>query len=222
MRKTLKTFVWISSKNSASGLYNVQFVSMGHSLEANIRGGEETSRRLWKSLRKPAVERGGDGRNNAFSPPPTPIFQLIHGYFILKRRNRYSPPRCFLHRHSLLAAEGFHIYDQSLFLLIYGCRWAGVAWGGSGPTCCSSPSSSSSPSTPGSTPGTRHSSFFWCVSRVVSMFWPFNPFSYLSLPATFFYHQGLGWPWALLFIYSKVTYVIDVCFLVFNTSNIYN
>ncbi len=25
-----------------------------------------------------------------------PISQLIHGYLVLRRRNRYSPPRCFL------------------------------------------------------------------------------------------------------------------------------
>jgi hypothetical protein len=30
-----------------------------------------------------------------------PIFQLIRGYFIWRRRNRYSSPRCFLHGHCM-------------------------------------------------------------------------------------------------------------------------
>ncbi len=46
---------------------------------------------------KPAVERGGGGRSNTSPLFHHPISQLIRGYLIQRRRNRYSSLRCFLH-----------------------------------------------------------------------------------------------------------------------------
>ncbi len=47
---------------------------------------------------KPAVEKeGGGGRSYASHPHHHPFLQLIRGYFISRRRNCYSPPRCFIH-----------------------------------------------------------------------------------------------------------------------------
>jgi hypothetical protein len=56
------------------------------------------SSRLSVFVQKPALGRGGGGRSNAPlgpSPHHCPISQLVRGYFIWRRRNRYSPPRCF-------------------------------------------------------------------------------------------------------------------------------
>jgi hypothetical protein len=62
---------------------------------------------------KPAVERGGGGRSNA-SPPlfHLPISQLIRGYLIQRRRNRYSPPRCFLHVQYTVSDQGRLQYNR--------------------------------------------------------------------------------------------------------------
>ncbi len=40
---------------------------------------------------------GGGERSNASFPHEHSFSQPIRGYFIWRRRNRYSPPRCFLH-----------------------------------------------------------------------------------------------------------------------------
>jgi hypothetical protein len=53
----------------------------------------------------PKPERGGGVRNDASPPQPHHIFQLIRGFFIKRRRNRYSPPRSFLRVHESYLVE---------------------------------------------------------------------------------------------------------------------
>jgi hypothetical protein len=56
--------------------------------EANIRGGGKTVHVVFKYLSRSLLQKGvGVGRSNA--SPSTNLF--------LRRRNRYSPPRCFFH-----------------------------------------------------------------------------------------------------------------------------
>jgi hypothetical protein len=52
-----------------------------------------------------AVEMDGGVWGNASPPRHHPISQLDRKYFILRRRVRYSPPRCFLHGAFFLVFE---------------------------------------------------------------------------------------------------------------------
>ncbi len=55
-------------------------------------------RRLQIFVKKPPAEESGGGWSNAFPLYHHTISQLIRGYFIWRRSNRYSPPRYFLQR----------------------------------------------------------------------------------------------------------------------------
>jgi hypothetical protein len=63
--------------------------------DANIRGGTPLTSSL-NICQKPAVEKGVGLGESRLSHSPPPFSQRIHGYFIKRRRNRCSPPRCFL------------------------------------------------------------------------------------------------------------------------------
>ncbi len=52
-------------------------------------------KKFTSSLNICSVKRGRGRRSK--TPPLPAISQLIRGCFIERRRNRYSPPRCFLH-----------------------------------------------------------------------------------------------------------------------------
>ncbi len=101
--------------------YNPVILSEALEHEANIQGGGNTVHVVFKYWNIDQKELGG-GRSLVYS-------QRIRGYFIKRRRNRYSPPLC-----SLRALKGNNILPtvvsgQAIQAILPDIGWRTAGWG---------------------------------------------------------------------------------------------
>ncbi len=79
-------------------MYIIVPLRLALSHEANIRGGGKTVHVVFTYLSRSLLQKGVGAGGVSLLPSPLPYTsQLIRGYYIWRRRDRYSPPRSFLH-----------------------------------------------------------------------------------------------------------------------------